>query len=102
MTFLWSYINEEILVLRCTKHYKFAWRVVKKHTYNVTRRMKYEINVKKGSDIPNNFFIPQVSQYISCAIMRQAEWDVNLILVLNCWNEKLGKAAALQAPKMIS
>ena len=48
-----------MLVLRCTKHYKFAYRVVKKHTYNVTRRMKYEINVKKGSDIPNNFFIPQ-------------------------------------------
>ena len=88
MTFLWSYINEEILVLRCTKHYKFAYRVVKKHTYNVSRRMKYEIQ--------------QVSQYISCAIMRQAEWDVNLILVHNCWNEKLGKAAALQAPKMIS
>lgn len=64
--------------------------------------MKYEINVKKGSDIPNNFFIQQVSQYISCAIMRQAEWDVNLILVHNGWNEKLGKAAALQAPKMIS
>ena len=102
MTFLWSYINEEILVLRCTKHYKFASRVVKKHTYNVTRRMKYEINVKKGSDISNNFFIQQVSQYISCAIMRPAEWDVNLILVHNGWNEKLGKAAALQAPKMIS
>ena len=62
----------------------------------------YEINVKKGPDIQNNFFILQISQYISWAIMRQAEWDVNLILMHNFWNKKLGKAAALQAPKMIS
>ena len=44
-----------------TKHYKFAHRVAKKHTYNITSSMKYEINVKKGTDIPDNFFIQQVS-----------------------------------------
>ena len=34
--------------------------------------------------------------------MRQAEWEVNLILKYNGLNEKLGKAAALQATKIIS
>ena len=41
----------------------FVYRVVKQHTYDVTSRIKYEINVKKGSDITSNFFTQQVSQF---------------------------------------
>ena len=41
----------------------FVYRVVKQHSYDVTSRIKYEINVKKGSDITSNFFTQQVSQF---------------------------------------